>query len=428
MCDFYEEDNTQMDLIGSGSFSKVYLCRKKNSDSILQMNSLSDVFDQHPQIYVIKKIDSHRLVKKYASTLHKEEKSSCSRSSAESANSTPVNAKYLITPCSNGRKTQIESKIKPKTDYKKHYYTRVRDLIESELDVLSILRHSNIVNYFGYSTKNGIYSISLEYCHGGDLYNYLFKNNCALNNRPNINFINKLVVHVSSALKYLHHKNIIHRDIKPQNILLCSSDGAAGSDWTFKLTDFGFATFVPPKDLPKSNMTAVEKKFFKICGTPYYMAPELMTLSKSKHRVTHVSDYDHTVDVWSFGVCLYEVFTGDFPFPQIDEIDGLVPLIQFLSGGDSSSNFVKTKINMCVCIPAQYKALLLNMLKFTNRCTIDHVTVDELSQEVQNENAGATLPDKVGDSWIRISGSESSLSLPQGEQFKSTFLKWLLKH
>lgn len=425
MCDFFEEDSTQMELIGSGSFSKVYLCRKKHTESILQMNSLSDVFDQHPQVYVIKKIDSHRLVKKYASTLRKEEKENLSCSLVESAHSIPVDAKYLITPCSNGRKTQIDSKIKPKVDYKKHYHTRVRDLIESELDVLSILRHSNIVNYYGYSTKNGVYNISLEYCHGGDLYHYLFKNNGALNNHPDISFINKLFVDICSALKYLHHKNIIHRDIKPQNILLCSNS-EEDCNWSFKLTDFGFATFVPPKGLPKSNMTAVEKKFFKICGTPYYMAPELMTLSKSKQRVTDVTDYDHTVDVWSFGICLYEVFTGNFPFPRIDDIDGLIPLIEFLSGGESSSNFVRTKINMY--IPTPFKALLLNMLKFTDRCTIDNVTLCEQSHDAQSANLQASSADQVGDSWIRISGTESSLSLPQGEQFKSTFLKWLLKY
>lgn len=389
------------------------------------MNSLSNVLDDQPLIYVIKKIDSHRLVKKYASsslrqrsqhTSEFENTSSIDRSKEKE--STPIDAKFLITPCSVATKNEeLSSNPKGKKDYKQHYYKRVHDLVESELDVLSIITHPNIVQYYGYSLTNGIYNIKLEYCSGGDLYKYLTHKD-----RLDDDFIRKFVVDVSSALIYIHEKHIIHRDIKLQNILLCP----VGGDWTFKITDFGFATSVPPKDIPKSSMTPLEKKFFKICGTPYYMAPELMALSKTKDRVTNITDYNNTVDVWSFGICIYELFTGNFPFPRIDEMDGLVPLMEFLSGGESSSNYVNAKINMH--IPKHFKPLLYKMLRFTDRCTADRIFLDHKIESEASEAQTETTGDKVADSWIRVSGTESSLSLPHGEEFKSTFLKWLLKH
>jgi len=90
-----------------------------------------------------------------------------------------------------------------------------------------------------------------------------------------------------SALHYLHSNKIIHRDMKPQNILI-------GPDRQLKLCDFGFA-----RALTQQSLTLTSVK-----GTPLYMAPELV----------QEQPYDHTVDLWSLGVILYELFRGEPPF------------------------------------------------------------------------------------------------------------------
>ena len=102
-----------------------------------------------------------------------------------------------------------------------------------------------------------------------------------------------------SALHYLHSNKIIHRDMKPQNILI-------GPDRQLKLCDFGFA-----RALTQQSLTLTSVK-----GTPLYMAPELV----------QEQPYDHTVDLWSLGVILYELFRGEPPF-YTNNIIALVGLI-----------------------------------------------------------------------------------------------------
>ena len=88
------------------------------------------------------------------------------------------------------------------------------------------------------------------------------------------------------ALEYLHNIHIIYRDLKPENILV-------GRDGHIKLTDFGF-----------SKMIKYSDKTFTLCGTPEYMAPEII-LNQGHNKA---------VDWWAFGVLIYELLTGFPPF------------------------------------------------------------------------------------------------------------------
>jgi len=92
------------------------------------------------------------------------------------------------------------------------------------------------------------------------------------------------------ALNYLHKKNIIHRDIKLDNVLMKSEDV---EDLTLKVTDFGFAKLFNP-DVGLTDML----------GSPLYMAPELV----------NGSSYSTGVDIWSTGVLLHILMTGEPPY------------------------------------------------------------------------------------------------------------------
>ena len=89
---------------------------------------------------------------------------------------------------------------------------------------------------------------------------------------------------ITLALGYLHENNIAHRDLKPENLLI-------GNDGHLKLTDFGFAK-------------KIEGKTFTICGTPDYLAPEIIL------GIGH----DQGVDWWALGVLIFELLSGYTPF------------------------------------------------------------------------------------------------------------------
>jgi fused-like protein len=99
--------------------------------------------------------------------------------------------------------------------------------------------------------------------------------------------VQKIAAQLVQALHYLHSNRVVHRDLKPQNILI-------GSRGLVKLCDFGFARAMSTQSIVLTS----------IKGTPLYMAPELV----------REEEYNHTVDLWSLGVILYELFWGAAPF------------------------------------------------------------------------------------------------------------------
>ena len=104
---------------------------------------------------------------------------------------------------------------------------------------------------------------------------------------------------MAKAIEYLHQFQIAHRDVKPDNILLTTRDLRTA---TVKLTDFGFARTLRPNTALTAGI-----------GTPYFSAPEILN---------NLRDYNTKVDVWSFGVVAYELFTHSKPFPAqtMDEL------------------------------------------------------------------------------------------------------------
>ncbi|KAJ1673581.1 hypothetical protein EV182_004959, partial [Spiromyces aspiralis] len=154
---------------------------------------------------------------------------------------------------------------------------------KTERAILEAVQHPFIVKlYFAFQSDHKLFLV-MEYISGGELFTHM-ANERVFTEEQSVFYIAELVL----ALNHLHKQGIIYRDLKPENILL-SADGH------LVLTDFGLSKTALDGD-GRTNT---------FCGTPAYMAPEVLDQSRS---------YDKSVDWWSMGVLLYEMLTGRTPF------------------------------------------------------------------------------------------------------------------
>jgi tRNA A-37 threonylcarbamoyl transferase component Bud32 len=153
-----------------------------------------------------------------------------------------------------------------------------------EITLLNSLRHPNVLVLFGYSIDNNDHQyIITEFIENGSLDNLLHKNKMR-------DFGEKIkaLLDIAQGMQFLHRKGIMHRDLKPQNVLI-QKNGVC------KLCDFGLAKF-----LSHTNTSGM-------CGTWQYMAPEIMT---------GTGEYNEKCDVFSFGIMMHEIFTLIRPYER----------------------------------------------------------------------------------------------------------------
>ncbi|KAI6646246.1 Serine/threonine-protein kinase Nek4-like [Oopsacas minuta] len=156
-----------------------------------------------------------------------------------------------------------------------------------EARLLSELIHPNIVSYKDSFHLNGLLHILMSYCEGGDLNKFLkARNSIHLSESQIIHWF----VQISLALQYLHKQNILHRDLKTQNIFLSRN--------IVKVGDLGIARVL-------ESSGAMARTFI---GTPYYMSPEIF----------QNMPYNHKSDIWALGCCVVEMSTLKTAFSAKD--------------------------------------------------------------------------------------------------------------
>ena len=200
-----------------------------------------------------------------------------------------------------------------------------------ELTILNEIKHPNIVNYIeSKKTKNHIY-IVMEYCNGGSLSKCLKKYKEVFKKPFTEKIVQYLMRQILNALNVLHSNNILHRDLKLDNILVCfnsekDKESLNMLNSTVKITDFGFCSIL-------NNNEELAKT---VIGTPIYMPPDMINAIADKKNI--VDKYAYKSDIWSLGILCYEMLVGNFPFDgeNINEINdkmkkGIYPLPLSLS-------------------------------------------------------------------------------------------------
>ena len=195
-----------------------------------------------------------------------------------------VHIGYIHRPNSDSNSTNAnndEIEVAVKVLFRRALTTPELESFRREIYTLSILVHPNLLKFYGY-TENPPFYIVTDYMPNGSVFT-------ALRNSPEKLTPTKrslIAYDVAKGIEFLHQRNIIHRDLKSLNVLL-------DSDFRAKICDFGMARL--NSNDPKTGLI----------GTVHWMAPEVLMSSPT---------YDSKVDVYSFGIFMWELLTGDMPY------------------------------------------------------------------------------------------------------------------
>jgi len=185
-------------------------------------------------------------------------------------------------------------------------------LLRREIRTLRELHHPHVVRlHDAFWEEEGSCYIVMDFARHGDLREKILRHkglgSCASTSEAASKYVGRQLI---GGLTYMHNRRVIHRDLKAENILVTNIQPAPGglnfSLYDVKISDFGLATWL---DIVGELLTP--------CGTPNYLAPEIMK-----------DNYDERIDFWSFGVVVYMMLCGDFPFEMYQDPADVERLLQ----------------------------------------------------------------------------------------------------
>jgi len=297
---------------------------------------------------------------------------------------------------------------------------KLKENLFGEIQILKSLRHPHIVALHDCVESSTHINLIMEYCELGDLSLFIKKRDKLITHpathdmarkypvAPNSGLHEVVIRHflkqLSSALEFLRSNNYVHRDVKPQNLLLLPSRSfrdqrqfhilSASQDSLIpvsgltslpmlKLADFGFARVLPSTSLADT-----------LCGSPLYMAPEILRYER----------YDAKADLWSVGTVLYEMITGRPPFRARNHVE----LLRKIEAAEDVIKFPRE-----VVVSSEMKALVRSLLK---RSPVERLSFENFFAHPVVTN---DIPGLVEDDIPKPPPKRELETIPQGEALPS---------
>lgn len=273
--------------------------------------------------------------------------------------------------------------LKPEYSNNKEFMEKFR----REALATASFSHSNIVNIYDVGSEGNINYIVMELVDGKTLKEYI-RENAPLSTEATL----KISIQIAKALECAHKNKIIHRDIKPHNILI-------NEDEVIKVTDFGIAKATSSDTITHTN---------KVIGSAHYFSPE-----QAKGKIV-----DNRTDIYSFGIVIYEMLTGRVPFDGESAVavalkhiqDTIVPPKVLVPGVPDSLNNLVIKATQKEVIKRYNNVteMLIDLMRIENNNKYvvtpsnmenDYTTVMDATQ-IQNTMYASNLGKKLSDSKI----------------------------
>jgi len=238
---------------------------------------------------------------------------------------------------------------------KRHLTGRELVGLKDEIRILKSMEFPHVISMIDVFDDGRRVKMVLELCEGGDLFDQILKS-------PKRHFDEAKSAHITCiiarSLQYLHQHFVVHRDLKPENILFTA-------DGVLKITDFGLAHYLK---LPPSLHV-----MHTCCGTPHYVAPEVLSSN----------EYSHEVDFWSLGVILYIMLSGYQPFNShsIHAMYGMIIRGQYKFPSphwDHISDAAKDLVRQLMCVDHKKRFTVDQVMK--HAWIAKHVDLDKLAR------------------------------------------------
>ena len=228
------------------------------------------------------------------------------------------------------------------------------NLFKNEINIMSILDHPNIIKLYEIFEDEKYFYLIIEYCEGGELLHRIRERN-EKGNPFKEKEIAEIFKEIISAISYCHDNNVVHRDLKLENILFLNKN----ENSEIKIIDFGVSTILEKKE------NKIKKLNSKI-GTVYYMSPEILKGS-----------YTELCDIWACGVILYIMVFGFPPFNGNND-------------KEIYESIKKGKIEFPNKISKNLKDLFNHMLcsektRFNAKQVLDHIWIKKKAPDSDNE-------------------------------------------